>query len=141
MSTQNELKDCKSATMATSNTDSYIPSTKQYQVLQKYFGPLVHTITDPVILAADLFSADLISESTRIRANTETSSRERRNCYILDELMSGVALDSSILTKIISVLEHHPPYLSSIAKKMKIENGNEARVTFNNLVDLLTTNS
>ena len=141
MSTQNELKDCKSATMATSNTDSYIPSTKQYQVLQKYFGPLVHTISDPVTLAADLFSAGLISESTRTSVNTESSTRQDRNNCILDELMSVVALDPDNLLKIISELEHHPPNLSSIAKKMKIENGNEARVTFNNLVDLLTTNS
>ena len=128
--------------MATCNTDNFLLSTKEYQVLQKYFGSLMHTITDPVIIVADLYSADLISESTRTRANTETSTRKSRNHHILDELMSGVALDPTNLLKIISVLECHPPNLSAIAEKMKRENGNKTRVlvTFNNVVDMFDHN-
>ena len=109
--------------MATNNTDSFIPSTKEYQVLQKYFNILTRAITDPVRLAADLFTANLISDSTRIKANSVTSSCEIRNHYLLDELMIAVAIDSTNITKIISVLQGHPPFLTTIADKMKTECG------------------
>ena len=100
----------------------------------------MHTISDLVIIAGDLYSADLISESTRTRANTETSTSESRNYDILDELMSGVALDPTKLLKIISVLECHPPNLSSIAEKMKTKICNKTRVTLNIVVDVFDHN-
>ena len=52
--------------MDTSNTDSYIPSTKEYLLLQKYFSKLTYVNTDPVRLAANMFADDLISDSTRV---------------------------------------------------------------------------
>ena len=112
--------------MATSNTNSFIPSTKEYQVLQKYFGSLVRAISDPVIVAADLYSANLISEPTKTKANEETSSRETRSYDLLDELMSVVALDSTKFMKVLSVLQCHPPLLSFLAEEMKTDFGNEA---------------
>ena len=112
--------------MATGNTDSFIPSTKEYEVLQMYFGKLTDAITNPVRLAADLFAADLISTPTRRKANNETSSQEIRNHHILNELMVGVALDSTKLMDIISVLQQHPPLLRDIAEKMKTECGNNS---------------
>ena len=111
--------------MATSNIDSFIASTKEYQVLKKYCYILTCTITDPIRLAADLFSANLISDSTRIKASNVTSSCEIRNHYLLDELMIGVAIDSTNITKIIRVLQGHPPNLTIIADKMKTECGNK----------------
>ena len=112
--------------MATSNTNSFIPSTKEYQVLQKYFGSLVRAISDPVIVAADLFSANLISESTKTKANEESSSGERRSYHLLDELMSVIALDSTKFMKVLSVLQRHPPLLSFLAEEMKTDFGNKA---------------
>ena len=109
--------------MATSITGSFIPSTKEYQVLQKYYGRLSHAITSPVTLAADLYSAELISEWTLIKASFENSSREMRTHHLLDELRGGVAIDSTNLMKIISVLQCHPPLLSAIAEEMKTECG------------------
>ena len=112
--------------MATENTDNFIPSTKEYQVLKKYFGILTSSISEPVTLAANLYSADLISDSTRKKATSEYSSQEIRNHHILDELMTAIAIDSTNLTKIISVLQNHPPNLSAIADKMtKDYYGNE----------------
>ena len=104
--------------MAASNTDS---STKEYQVLQKYYSKLLRTITDPVRIAGDLFSAKLISEETRIKANNESSNLDTRNSHLLDGLTRAVDLDPTNLTKIISVLERHPPLLSVIAEEMKTE--------------------
>ena len=106
--------------MAASNTDI---STKEYQVLQKYYSKLIRAIADPVRIAADLFSAKLISNETRIKANNENSNLDTRNSYLLDELTRAVAVDRTNLTKIISVLECHPPFLSTIAEEMKTECG------------------
>ena len=106
--------------MATSNTDS---STTEYQVLQKYYSKLMRTIADPVIIAADLFSDNLISEETRVEANNENSKLDMRKSHLLDGLTRAVAFDPTNLTKIISVLECHPPFLSAIAKEMKTECG------------------
>lgn len=107
------------------HTDSYIPSTREYQVLQKYFPELTFAITDPVRLAADLFKAELMSDSTRIKANNGTSSKETRNHHILNELMIAVTIDPTNLMKIVSVLQGHRPFLSAIAKKMMTDYGNK----------------
>ena len=109
--------------MATSNTDSFIPSTKEYQVLQKYYGRLSRAITSPVTLAADLYSDELISEWTLKKATSENSSHEMRTHHLLDELRGRVAIDSTNLMKIITVLQCHPPLLSAIAEEMKTECG------------------
>ena len=110
--------------MAATSTDRFISSTKEYKVLQKYFGKLTRIISSPLALAADLFSAELISEWTLIKATSENSSREMKSHYLLDELLRGVALDPTTLDKIISVLQCHPPLLSAIAKEMKTDCGN-----------------
>ena len=104
-------------------TRSFIPSTKEYQVLRKYFATLLHTITDPLTLAAELYSADLISESTRMKATAESNNRTVRSYYLLDELMIVVAKDCTNLMKIITVLQSCPPVLSAIAEEMKTECG------------------
>ena len=111
--------------MATSNTNSFLPSTKEYQVLKKFFGSLVRAISDPVIVAADLYSANLISEQLKTKANKETSSRETRSYDLLDELMSVVALDSTKFMEVLSVLQCHPPLLSFLAEEMKTDFGNK----------------
>ena len=98
-------------------------STKEYQVLQKYLDILAHAITDPVKLAEDLFKNDLISDSTRIKANDVTSSCEIRNRCLLDELNIAVTVNPTNLTKIISVLQYHPPHLSALAEKIKTDYG------------------
>ena len=98
----------ETTTMATGNTDNFISSTNEYKVLQKYYGKLTYAITSPVTLAADLYSADLISDSTRIKANTDSSTRESRNHYILDDLMIAVAIDPTNLTKLSVLQDHHP---------------------------------
>ena len=115
--------------MATSKSDSFIPPNKECKLLQKYFGILLHTITDPVTLAADLYSAGLVSESTRRKATTENNDCNSRNCYLLDELMIAVANDCTKLAKIISVLESYPPLVSAIAEEMKIEYSRGKKMT------------
>ena len=87
-------------------------------VLQKYISYLTNVITDPVRLSADLFKAKLISDSTHVKANSETSTKETRNHHILNELMIAVSTDTRNLMKIISVLQDHHPHVSAIAEKM-----------------------
>ena len=111
---------------------SFIPSTKEYEVLRKHFGSLLHTIIDPVSLAAELYSADLISESTRMKATTENNNRTTRSYYLLDELMIVVAKDCTNLMKIISVLQCFPPLLSAIAEDMKTECGKKTTILYQN---------
>ena len=117
--------------MAATSTDSFIPTTKEYKVLQKYFGRLTRVITSPLTLAADLFSAELISEWTLIKATSENSSRIVKSHCLVDELLSGVALDPTNFMKIISVLQRHPPLLSAIAEEMKIDCGNGTITMYN----------
>ena len=101
--------------------ECFKPLSKEYQVLQKYFSRLTRSITSPVTLAADLFSAELISEWTLIKATSESSSREIKTHRLLEELM--IALDHAKFMKIISVLECYPPLLSAIAEEMKRDYG------------------
>ena len=103
------------------DTDSFIPPSKEYQVLQRYFSDLTRSITSPVTLAAALFSAELISEPTRIKATSENCNHELKAHYLVGELM--VALDHAKFMKILSVLECHPPLLRDIAEKMKRDYG------------------
>ena len=104
------------------DTDCFIALTKEYQVLQKYFSDLTRSITSPVTLAAALFSADLISESTRIKATFENSNHEMKTShYLVGDLMVGLNHDKFM--KILSVLECHPPLLRDIAEKMKRDYG------------------
>ena len=114
-----------STRMATRYTvaDSFIPSTKEYHIFQKYFSKLTRAITDPVIVAADLFSADLISEQALIKATTDNRSRDVKNRYLLDELSGALTLDPSTFIKIISVLECHRPHLSAIVEEMRTDYG------------------
>lgn len=112
-------------------------------MLQKYFCKLTYAITDPVRLAADLFKAELMSDSTRIKVNNGTSSKETRNYHILNELMIAVTIDPTNLMKIISVLQGYRPFLSAIAKKIMTEYGNKTRIVCMNsncmLYSLITT--
>ena len=114
----------KDKTATNINLNDFIPSTKEYQVFQKYYGTLSRLIsTSPLILAADLYSAKLISEWTLTKVTSENSSCEMRTHYLLDELRGGVSIDNTNLMKIFSILQCHPPLLSAIAEKMKTECG------------------
>ena len=94
---------------------------REYQVFREYFSRLTRSITSPVTLAADLFSAELISEWTLIKATSESRSREIKTHRLLEELM--IALDHAKFMKILSVLQCHPPLLSAIAEDMKSDYG------------------
>lgn len=109
--------------MATGNADT---TSKEHQVLKKYYGGLTKAITNSallVTLAGELYSANLISESTKTKITTENSSLKIKTHYLLDELISVITHDCTKFAKIISVLQNIPPVLSAIAKEMKRECG------------------
>ena len=118
--------------MASGNADT---TSKEHQVLQKYYAGLTKAITNSAILvtlAGELYSADLISEPTKSKLATENSSasHETKTSSLLNDLMSVVALDCTKFTEIISVLQNHPPLLSAIAKKMKREYGKKTIIMY-----------
>ena len=113
----------KKATMATGNADT---TSKEHQVLKKHYARLTKAITNPAILvdlSGSLFSANLISESTKTKVTNENSDLKTKSDCILNELMAVIKQDCSKFTKIISVLEDIPPIFSAIANKMKRECG------------------
>ena len=109
--------------MATSTTDSFNATTREYRVLQKQFGKLVKAISNPVPLAADLFSADLISKQTKMEVVNECCNIFVRNFRLINELMIAITLIPANLLKIVSVFQKYPPFLSHIAEEMKREYG------------------
>ena len=118
--------------MATGNPDT---TSKEHQVLKKYYAGLTKAITNSalsVTLAGELYSANLISESTKTKVATENSSatHESKTSSLLNDLMSVVALDCTKFTEIISVLQNHPPLLSAIANEMKRECGKKTIIMY-----------
>ena len=113
--------------MATSNSGT---STKEYQVLKKYFARLTRAIINPSTLAGELFSTNLIADQTRIKATIDKSNHETDTHCLLNDLMSAVALDCTKFTEIISVLKDHSPTLSDIAKEMERECGKKTIIMY-----------
>lgn len=98
-------------------------TSKEYQVLRKYYGKLIRAISDPVILAADLFASGLISDFIRMKATNESDWLITRNDHLLTGMMGAIACDPNNLMKFISILEENTP-LDSIAQDMKTDYGN-----------------
>ena len=118
--------------MATGSADT---TSKEHQVLQKYYGGLTKAITNSallVTLAGELYSGDLISAPTQTKVATENSSasHETKTYCLLNDLMSVVALDCTKFTEIILVLQNHPPLLSAIANEMKRECGKKTIIMY-----------
>ena len=111
-------------------SDSFIPFTKEFLVIQKYFSRLHHVIDDPVSLAVSLFSAGLISDGTMMKASCETNCVIVRNYYLLNGMKGAIVCDPNNLIKIISILEDYPP-LDSIAQEMKTDHGNNLIALYN----------
>lgn len=104
-------------------TTTDISTSKEYQILQKYYGKLIRAISDPVILAADLFASGLISDLIRMKATNESDWVITRNDHLLNGMIGAIACDPNNLMKFISILEKNTP-LDSIARDMKTDYGN-----------------
>ena len=116
--------------MATGNADT---TSKEHKVLQSYYARLTEAITNSATLlklAGELYSVDLISESTKTKVTTENSDLKTRSDCILDELRAVITQDCSKFTKIISVLEKNRPILSAIADEMKRECGKKKIIMY-----------
>ena len=113
--------------MATNNSGT---STKEYQVLKKNFARLARAITNPSTLAGELFSTNFITEPTRIKVTTENCSSEDKTSFLLNDLLSAVALDHTKFVSIVSVLQAHSSTLSDIANEMKRECGKKKIIMY-----------
>ena len=98
-------------------------STPQATVLRKHFSELVRTIQDPVLLAVDLYSAKIITQTLLERVNgATTSARTDKTSWLLSAVSDHTSVCPEAFDTFLSVLrEEHGPLLPDIAVKMKAD--------------------
>ena len=71
----------------------YVLDSRGYQMLVNYLGKSKSAISDPFGLAANFLSEELISDEDYMEATASNSSCEGGSHHVMDELLTGVALD------------------------------------------------
>ena len=91
-------------------------------VFRKHYAKLVRGITDPKLLAADLFSADLISESVMTKVTTMTNADNTdRATIIMTEFLARFNSDpkpDEVMRHLLEVMGHYPT-LQSVAMSIR----------------------
>ena len=96
-------------------------STPQATTLRKHFSDLVRAIQDPAILAVDLYSADIITQTLLERVNSATGlpSKEKTS-LLLSAVSDQTVVSAETFDTFLSILsEDHGPSLPDIVEKMK----------------------
>ena len=98
-------------------------STSQATVLRKYFSELVRAIQDPVLLAVDLFSAEIITQTLMNRVNCATTSTNTdKTSWLLSAVSDHTSVCPEAFDTFLSVLrKEHGPLLPDIAVKMQAD--------------------
>ena len=98
-------------------------STPQATILRKHFSELVRTIQDPVLLASDLYSAELITHTLLERVNFTTAlTRTDKTSLLLGAVSDQTVVCPEIFDAFLSILsEEHGPLLPDIAEKMEAD--------------------
>ena len=91
-------------------------------VFRKHYAKLVRAITEPSLLAADLFSADLISESVMTKVTTMTNAGNTdRATIIMTELLARINSDPKpveVMKQLFEVMRQYPA-LQSVAMSIR----------------------
>ena len=98
-------------------------STPEATVLRKHFSELVKTIQEPVLLAAELYSAGIITHNLLERVSSATvSTRTDKTCWLLGAVSDHTSTDPEAFDTFLSILsEEFGPLLPDIAVKMKAD--------------------
>ena len=104
--------------MASKEEDCFVPNTKEEQVLQRNIIKLHEANTEPLRLALDLVSQEVIPLQVFQRI-LELNSSASQSYEIINVLISGVTCSSGNFHKLIKILKDIPPLLSIVGTKMK----------------------
>ena len=98
-------------------------STPEATVLRKHFSELVNTIQEPVLLAAELYSAGIITRNLLERVSSATVlTRTDKTCLLLGAVSDHTSTDPETFGTFLSILsEKLGPLLPDIAVKMKAD--------------------
>ena len=111
--------------------ESFIPATKEYEVLKGNASKLQRVITDPKLLSMDLFSINLISSYTLHKVNAAVTTPDAQSYELINNLLQAVIVDPNNFQKLLQVLEKYPPLMTVVAKEMKEEYGNFSLIPSN----------
>ncbi|XP_019852755.1 PREDICTED: uncharacterized protein LOC109582480 [Amphimedon queenslandica] len=107
--------------MAQFTKESFVPATKEYEVLQRNASKLQRAISHPNLLSMDLFSKNLIPFQILQKVSAAVHISDALNMELVVYLLQAVVTDPNNFHKLLEVLENHPPFLTAVAKDMKEE--------------------
>ena len=105
--------------MAKFTKESFVPATKEYEVLKRNANKLQRAITHPNLFSMDLFSENLIPFQILQKVNAAVSTSDALNMELIINLLQAVVTDPSNFHKLLQILENHPPLLTAVGKEMK----------------------
>ena len=98
-------------------------STPQATTLREHFSDLVRAVQDPTILAGDLYSAGIITQSLLERVNSATgglTTKADKTSFLLSAVSDQTVVSPDTFDTFLSILcEDHGPLLPDIVEKMK----------------------
>ena len=96
-------------------------STPQATTLRKHFSDLVRAVQDPTILAVDLYSADIITQTLLERVNSATAlTTKDKTSLLLSAVSDQTVVSPDTFDTFLSILcEDHGPSLPDIVEKIK----------------------
>lgn len=96
-------------------------STPQATTLRKHFSDLVRAVQDPAILAVDLYSADIITQTLLERVNSATAlTTKDKTSLLLSAVSDQTVVSPGTFDTFLSILcEDHGPSLPDIVEKIK----------------------
>ena len=96
-------------------------STPQAATLRKHFSDLVRAVQDPAILAVDLYSADIITQTLLERVNSATAlTTKDKTSLLLSAVSDQTVVSPDTFDTFLSILcEDHGPSLPDIVEKIK----------------------
>ena len=106
---------CKMASLASE-------STPQATTLRKHFSDLVRAVQDPAILAVDLYSAEIITQTLLERVNSATGglTTKDKTSLLLSAVSDQTVVSPDTFDTFLSILcEDHGPSLPDIVEKIK----------------------
>jgi len=97
-------------------------STPQATTLRKHFSDLIRAIQEPVLLAVDLYSAEIITQNFLDRVSSATAglTRTDKTSLLLGAVSDQTVVCPEAFDTFLSILsEEHGPALPDVVEKIK----------------------